>query len=153
MTKLFYSYCHADEQFRDRMEKTLSLLRRNEGLNEWHDRKITPGAHIKNTVRSHIDTSEIAIFLISPDFIDSEACVEEWLYCRRLAKANQLSMVSIIVRACEWTDFYDIQEYLALPKDGTPVSRWEDTDEAWHDVYIGIKSVVLDRKKKLRAPD
>ena len=40
---LFYSYCHIDERYRDRMETALALMRDNGFLSEWSDRKIIAG--------------------------------------------------------------------------------------------------------------
>ena len=41
--KLFYSYSHKDEKFRDTLAKHLALLKRQGIIAEWHDRQIRPG--------------------------------------------------------------------------------------------------------------
>ncbi|WP_158680240.1 hypothetical protein [Nostoc sp. 'Lobaria pulmonaria (5183) cyanobiont'] len=38
--EVFYSYAHEDEKLRDKLEKHLTLLRREGVITEWHDRKI-----------------------------------------------------------------------------------------------------------------
>ena len=45
--KLFYSYSHKDYQHREKMEKSLTLLRDQNGiLKDWSDQQILPGEHI-----------------------------------------------------------------------------------------------------------
>ena len=147
MVKLFYSYSHEDEAFREDMERSLALLRDNEGLDEWHDRKLVPGHHVKNNIEREIEHADIAVFLISPHFLASSACKDEWRLCRDLMSRKNLQLVSIILRPCPWQDFEDMHEYLAIPNDGHPVSKWEDTDDAWNDIYTGLKSVIDHVKK------
>ena len=73
---LFFSYAHADEALRDQLETHLSGLRREEILSSWHDRRITAGTDIGQAIDSHIDTADVVLFLVSPDFIASDYCYE-----------------------------------------------------------------------------
>jgi hypothetical protein len=41
--RVFYSYSHKDEAHRKRLETQLSLLRRQNVITDWHDRKIVAG--------------------------------------------------------------------------------------------------------------
>jgi hypothetical protein len=40
---VFYSYAHEDEPFRQQLERHLASLRREDVIDEWHDRRIVPG--------------------------------------------------------------------------------------------------------------
>lgn len=46
------------------------------------------------------------------------------------------------MRACSWKDVNGIPSIQALPKDGKAVSMWQDKDQAWVNVYEGIKGKV-----------
>ena len=82
-TRLFYSYSHADSEHQEDMEKALSLLRQDGLLHDWSDREILPGQSISAAVQSELDAADIICFLLSQDFIASEACMAEWRYtCR-----------------------------------------------------------------------
>ena len=142
--KLFYSYCHTDESHREDMEKYLTLLRRDGVLKEWCDRKILAGQNITTVIHQELLNADIIIFLVSIDFLNSNACKEEWEQANSLAKDNKKTLISIIVRACPWLDFDNMRDYLALPTDGKPVTSWHDKDAAWNSVYTGIKKVVED---------
>jgi hypothetical protein len=39
--KLFYSYSHKDQEFRKDLEMSLAVLRNNQLIEEWHDKKIS----------------------------------------------------------------------------------------------------------------
>ena len=139
---LFYSYSHIDEPYRIDMEKFLTLLRKDKMLREWCDRKILPGQNISDAIQDQLNKADIIVFLVSIDFLNSSACLEEWELAKKIAKLNKKSLVSIIVRECPWFGFDDMCDFLALPTDGKPVSTWDSKDAAWSNVYIGIKSVV-----------
>ena len=76
--KLFCSYSHKDDQYKSSMETALAQLKRDSMLSSWSDRKILPGQNISNRLKTELDTFNIYVFLLSPDFIDSDACVREW---------------------------------------------------------------------------
>lgn len=141
---LFYSYCHKDESYRERMEVALAQLR-DDGLHvEWNDRKIIPGTPFTPQIMEELETADLVVFLVSQDFLASAACKEEWRRVRENAKETGCRLVPIILRPCAWKDFDDMKAYLALPTDGQPISQWADEDEAWLDVYQKIKSVTED---------
>ena len=62
---LFYSYSHKDAQYRDDMEKALSLLRREKLLQDWSDLNILPGQPISKEIRKKMDETDIFVFLLS----------------------------------------------------------------------------------------
>ena len=140
---LFYSYCHEDSQHRGHMEKSLALLKRDGLLQQWSDLEILPGLSISSEIRNQMTRSEIMVFLLSPGFINSDECMKEWNYAKELSsEGKNLFRIPIIVRPCAWEDFLSEDDVMALPKDGRPVSQFEDADVAWKQVYEGIKAVV-----------
>ena len=140
--RLFYSYSHKDSDFREKMEKTLKLLEDNVGLKQWSDRSIRPGEHISDAIKQTMEESDILVFLISSDFLSSDECKEEWNYAKQLAVNSNQTRIPIIVKECAWQDFDDMKSVKALPKDGKPVSKFRDRDQAWRQVYDGIKDVI-----------
>lgn len=143
LLKLFYSYSHKDTRFRESMEKSLALLKKEGLLKDWSDQSVLPGQSISSAVREEMDTANIMVFLLSPDFIFSDECNREWDYAKELASQNpQLIRIPIIVRDCAWLDFLGKKDLKALPKDGMPVDDFNSQDTAWQQVYEGIKEVV-----------
>ncbi len=149
--KLFYSYCHADENHREEMEKSLSILRRNKLLLEWCDRKIIAGQTIPTTIHKEMEDSDIVVFLISRSFLNSEACMSEWGLAKSMQNSRCKRLISVIVSPSSWEDFDDLSDYLVLPEDGVPITLWNNVDEAWKNVYDGIKSVIEDIRKSFEV--
>ena len=141
--RLFYSYCHKDASYRESMERFLAHLRRQGYLREWHDAEILPGRNIRPEIREKMDQADIIVFLFSPDFINSEECMKEWRYAKQLADSGRhVFRIPIILRICSWLDVLGNDDVRALPNDGNSISSYGDQDEAWHQVYEGIKKVV-----------
>lgn len=141
---LFYSYCHKDEPCRERMQVALALLKDNGILSEWHDRKIISGTPFSPQIIKKLNSSDVVVYLVSPYFLNSEACKDEWRRVRQTAEETGQRLVPIILKPCNWMDFDNMKGYLALPRDGKPISTWDDEDEAWVDVYEQIKRVLED---------
>lgn len=137
--KLFYSYSHSDEEIRKEMEISLSLLKKNGLLEEWHDRKIVVGEKWSAKIRKELESSDIVVFIVTPNFLSSEACIEEWNIAKSLPKIN---LATIIARDCPWSDFDEMSNFQVLPKHGKAISLWESRDTAWKDIYNGFKDLI-----------
>ncbi|MEH6651461.1 MAG: DnaB-like helicase C-terminal domain-containing protein [Motiliproteus sp.] len=142
--KLFISYSHKDEHFRESLEEHLSLLVRNNIVSSWSDRKIIPGKSWKGEIDDEIKSADIILLLVSTSFIASDYCYDKELeIAMQKHESKQAIVIPIIVRPTEFLDtpFSSIQ---ALPKDAKAVSTWNDQDEAWINVTSGIKLSVLE---------
>ena len=146
---LFYSYSHKDQQFRRSMERSLSLLRDQDGvLREWSDYQVPPGQPLLETIDSQIRQAEIVAMLLSPDFIASTACMDEWRIAETLLAEKSLKMcIPIILRPCAWHQIHGLADLKALPNDGKPISKYGNRDEAWQQVHLGIKEAVNQLKR------
>ena len=149
--EVFFSYAHADEEWRDKPEKHLGSLKRQRRILTWHDRKILPGGEWAPEIGVHLSSADIILLLISSDFISSEYCWSvELKQAIRRHEAGDARVIPIIVRPVNWkkTPFARLQ---ALPKDGKPVSTWSNIDEALLNVVEGIQKAVEDLRKKRPA--
>lgn len=140
--RLFYSYAHEDESFRDELARHLALLRRRGLIEEWHDRKILPGDRWENEILSSLITADIVLLLISSYFIASDYCFgKELTTALELEEKKATRVIPVIVRSVDWhgAPFGHLQ---ALPDDAKPVAAWPDREEAWTKVATGIRLVV-----------
>ncbi len=140
--KLFYSYSHKDEDYREEMEKHLSTLRNNEFISEWYDRKISAGDEWEETINSEMENADIILLLFSADFIASESCEKEVEKALELKAQKEIVFIPIILKKCAWMDVNGMQKIQALPTDAKAVNLWDDKDTAWNSVYEGIKEKV-----------
>lgn len=141
-TKAFISYSHADERGLERLHKHLSMLRREGSLDAWFDHAILPGTNLSQIIRNELDESELFLALVSPDYLASNYCYEEeFSYVLNRARAGDLRLVPIILEPCDWLSS-PLSEFLALPKDGKPISEWTNVNNAYLDVVTGLRRVV-----------
>jgi hypothetical protein len=142
--KLFCSYSHLDEAFRNKCESHLALLRREGTISIWHDRKITAGNEWKGEISEHLQGADIIALLISADFLNSDYCFDiEMQSAMKQHEAKQSRVVPIVLRACEWHSA-SFGKLLALPTDGKPISSWPNMDEAFTDVAKGVRAVAAE---------
>jgi len=141
---IFVSYAHRDEKLRDELDKHLGPLKRSGQIETWYDRKLHPGANVNTEIDRHLETSDIVLLLLSPDFFASDYC-----YCREMRGAidRHLSglarIIPVILRPVDWHST-PLSALLALPKDGKPVTTWHRRDEALLDVARGVRRAVED---------
>lgn len=140
--RLFYSYAHEDERFRKRLVQHLSTLENNGLIEGWDDREIVPGDEWAGEINENLEKAEIILFLVSPAFMASR--YSQGIEVKRameLHEAGRARVIPVILRAVDWTiaPFGKLQ---ALPKEGKPVTRWQDRDDAFLDVALGIRRVV-----------
>ncbi len=140
--KIFYSYSHKDEQLRDQIEKHLALLKDEGYIDEWHDRKIQAGQKIHKEIDSHLETSDLILLLLSPDFLASTECKGEMCKALDQKTKNNTIVIPVIARKCAWTDQKIISDLRAIPTDGKPITQWDDEDEAFLNIYNEIKTIV-----------
>lgn len=152
--RVFYSYSHADEQLRNALETHLSIMKRQNIIEEWHDRKILGGTNWDTEIDSRIEKADIILILVSPDFIASEYCYgKELSSALSLHESGRAKVVPLIVRPVDWQDTV-LGKLQALPKDAIPVTTWKNYDEAWLDIAKGLKAVAKEiaHKKPVAEP-
>ncbi len=71
-TKVFISYSHRDAEWLARLEVHLKPLTRSGEIAVWSDSQINPGSKWKEEILRAIDTSKVAILLVSADFLASD---------------------------------------------------------------------------------
>ena len=141
--KVFLSYSHADEEFKKNLDIHFAPLRRNEKKVEtWNDRKLIPGTKFDEEIKKHLNEDDIIILLISADFIESDYCynVEMKTALERMENSEAV-VIPVIVRPCLWkeTPLGCIQ---ALPKDGNPISKYQDSDDAYLEIVESVSNII-----------
>jgi len=140
MASVFFSYSHADEALRDQLEKQLAMLRRQGVIETWHDRRIGAGEEWAAAIDQHVETDDIILLLVSPDFLASDYCYDrEMLRAMERHEAGEAVVIPVILRACDWhgAPFGKLQ---AVPKDGKPVTLMPDRDAALLEVAQAVRA-------------
>ncbi len=151
--KIFISYSHRDEEFKDDLQIGLATLKNNGHIAAWDDRAIMAGDEWDHEIKDALYKADIILLLVSPNFLASRYVREQEIKIameRHRNPADPAVVVPIIIRPSDWKDnaFSSLQ---ALPKNSKPVSTWSNYDEAMLDVVSGIKKLVM-RKPVVRPP-
>jgi len=102
---VFVSYSHRDERYRQKMNVAFAQLRRSMRITIWHDRKIMPGQEWDQEIGEKLETADIILLLVSPDFLASDyAYGREMQRALERHKSGSAKVVPIILRPCDWHD-------------------------------------------------
>jgi tetratricopeptide (TPR) repeat protein len=139
---IFCSYSHRDEDLRKELDKHIKILERRGVISVWHDRKIDAGEEWKEEIDEQLESADVILLLISPDFIASDYCYDIEM-TRAMARhdAGEARVIPVFLRPVNWkgAPFGKLQ---ALPTDAKPVTSWPNHDEAFVIVSEGIQRAV-----------
>jgi hypothetical protein len=150
--EVFFSYSHRDESLRERLETHLSLLLRENVITGWHDRKIAAGDEWRGAIDEHLERAQIILLLVSADFLASEY-INDVELARALDRHNagEARVIPVILRPVSWTTapFAKLQ---ALPKDGRPVAKWRNRDDAFANIAEELRKIILESAVQIDPP-
>jgi hypothetical protein len=106
--RLFLSYSHKNEEWRDRFLDGLRPHVATGGLDVWHDGHITHGEDWLDRIGAEIRRSRFAVLLLTPEFLSSDFIRREELpYIESLwadsARSDQsLTVFPWVCESCDW---------------------------------------------------
>ncbi len=140
--EVFFSYSHKDESLRDELANHLAMLKRQDVITGWHDRKIVAGKEWEKEIDEHLNTADIILLLVSSDFLASDYCYDiEVKKAMERHDADDARVIPIILRPVDWkgAPFGRLQ---ALPGDARPVTDWPNHDQAFLNIAQGIRAAL-----------
>jgi hypothetical protein len=142
MAKVFFSYSHHDELYRDQLEAHLASLRHEGKIESWHDRRLLAGSEFGAEIDQQINDADIVLLLVSANFLNSKYCYSiEMGRALERHRAGEARVIPVIVKPCDW-ESTPLGGLLATPRDGKAITTWPNFDEAFTDVAKQIRKVV-----------
>jgi small GTP-binding protein len=149
--KIFISYSHKDETFKDELVTMLAGLQRRGIVDAWQDRRLEAGDEWYKSIQDAMNDCDLALLLVSPDYLASGFIQEEeqpmLLQCRH---ELQLRVIPIIVRPCTWQSEPALKDLQALPKDGKAVITFSkehgDRDQVWTEI-----AAIIEKRAKAKT--
>ncbi|PSB27786.1 TIR domain-containing protein [Stenomitos frigidus] len=142
--KVFISYAHKDEEFKDELVTMLASMQRQGIINAWQDRLIEPGDEWYQAIQTAMNECDIALLLVSKNFLASRFISDQEvprLLQRR--KEEGMRVIPIIIRQCMWSSEPILKDLQALPRDGKAVITFSegngDRDQAWADIVKALE--------------
>ncbi len=146
--KVFISYAHKDEEYKNKLVTHLIPLEREGLIDSWNDRELKVGDNWDIQIKRSLEEAQIVLLLVSPDFISSD-------YIHRVEiqgalerhQEGKATISPIIIRTIDW-DSFSLGRFQALPTGGKPISTWVDQDAAWVDVTKGLRILIRGLNKE-----
>ena len=145
--ELFYSYAHKDERLRNELNKHLYNLKRQSFIIDWFDRDISAGTDWEQDIDTHLNTAQIILLLVSPDFMASDYCYSvEMKRALERHEASEARVIPIILKPVDWTGspFSKLQ---VLPRNRKPVTSWKDRNAAFLEIAKDIRDTIKELRK------
>ncbi len=140
--KVFVSYSHEDESYRNELIKSFSNMVRNKEISTWTDRDISASQLWRDEIDENLNGTQVIIFLISSDFINSDYCVDvEMQRALEMHRDGRALIVPIYIRATD-VKHSPLAEIHSLPTNKKPIKSWQDRDLAWLDVVEGLRKSI-----------
>lgn len=143
--KLAYSSASADDTFREQLSAHLQPLVQQGLLSEWHEDLIPPGTEIARERHRVWYSTDILLILLSADYFLSPAYDDQEIQqVLERHRSGQMIVVPILLRPCDWqsTAMAHLQ---CLPRNGIPITQWEDRDAAMLSIVQEIRHFITTR--------
>jgi hypothetical protein len=147
MNKIFISYSHKDEAWKDRLVTHLKVLERQDLLEVWDDRKIGAGDRWFREIERALQEATIAILLISADFLSSGFILREEV--PRLLERREkegVRVIPFIIRPCAWEEVKWLNPIQARPLDGRALSGGNE-----HQIDTDLAALMKEITKLISA--
>ncbi|HEY4594694.1 MAG TPA: toll/interleukin-1 receptor domain-containing protein, partial [Thermoanaerobaculia bacterium] len=131
--RIFLSYSHTDEAWKDRVSRHLAVLTEEGLLDVWDDRRIGAGADWEAEIRAAMDAADVAILLISADLLTSRFVRDSEvprLLQRRVKEG--VRVIPLLVHPCLWKQVPWLAALQIRPWNGKALAslRSDHVDEA-----------------------
>lgn len=143
--RLIVSYSANDISFWTSLRRFLKPLEEKRLISVWDVTEIAPGANRRQVIQKELDAADMALLLVSQDYLngdfnDKELALAELL---GLAKGNGLALLWIAVGAST-VDDTPIADYQPLHDPGTLLSKFAaaDLDAELLKIYKKLKELV-----------
>ena len=146
--EVFFSYHPKDSNLRDELAKHLKPMKREGLITDWYAGNTAAGVEEKEEAKAHLDSARIILMLVSPDFLASDYHYDvEMKRALERHKAGEVRVIPIMLKPTEGWDKTDFKGLLSLPRDGNPVSKWPDKDDAFAKIAGEIRAVATNLQK------
>jgi hypothetical protein len=152
---VFISYSYKDEKEKDVLLSHLDVLQRIGLIQLWSDDQIQPGDIWEMEVDQIINQAEIAILLITTNFLTSDFILGKQVP-GLLQQRNQKGLViySLIAKACAWRTVDWLTETNIRPRNGKPI--WGEAglyvDEELATMAEELASIIRNEKVNSATP-
>lgn len=151
--KIFISYAHEDEVYKDELKGHLSKLGNLDIIKDWDDRLILPGDNWEEQIQKKLQEAQVFLFLLSEAALTSDYIQEkEAPVALSRHRAGAARAIPVIVGAC---DFYNspFREIQATPTGLQPISSMEaaERESFYKDFTINLLLAIMNIRETTKG--
>ena len=140
MTKVFISYSHKDEAWKDHLKTHLAVLEHQNLLSVWDDRQIAAGDDWYPEIEQAIESAQIAILLISAEFLSSKFILgKEIPPLLERRREEDLRVIPLILKPCSWQTVSWLTKIQGRPLDNRPLSGFDEHHRDYHLSQLALE--------------
>ena len=154
MHKVFISYSHKDEDWKNRLQTQLVVLENQGLLSVWEDRKIAVGDDWYQEIERAIKSAHVAILLISADFLSSKFIQgKEVPPLLERRKKEGLRVITLILKPCPWQTVDWLGKIQGRPIDNKPLSGFDEHYQDHHLSELALEiNTILNSTASITKP-
>jgi hypothetical protein len=144
VNKVFISCSHEDQKWSNRLAAHLKALENFGELEMWDDKKILPGESWRDHITNAINEANIAVILISADYLSSEFVARDEIpHLLKERKEGRLKIIPVLLRPCAWRKVSWLSSLEVRPRDGKPLTqhKFSEVEEIFSEITEEISGL------------
>jgi hypothetical protein len=115
----------------------------------WFDHDLKPGDEFRQQIKSKIDQSQIALLIVSQNFLNSAFIEsEEMPRISERALEGKMIVVPVLVEPCDWSDYPFLADRQMVPS--SPLIDYTESESSWAKVKYQILDGIKAQVKRIR---
>lgn len=154
LVRVFVSYAREDRRWLDPDYRfalipfLMESLRRHRAV-FWFDKELKPGDEFGRLILSQIDQSQIALLIVSQNFLNSEFIENrEMPRIAERARLGQMIVVPVLVEPCDWSEYPFLADRQMVPS--SPLIEYTESEPQWAKVRFQILDGLKAQLKRIR---
>ncbi|GAB6041524.1 TIR domain-containing protein [Endothiovibrio diazotrophicus] len=128
MARVFISYSHRDEKWKERVVRQLGVLE-EQGIELWEDRQIMAGDEWEQEITQALEWCNIALLLVSAHSLTSDYILrKEVTALLERRRRDGVRLIPLILSPCQWKQLPWLSLLQVRPTDGRPLSGMSEHD-------------------------
>ena len=150
-TKVFISYSHRDKHWLERLQMHLEPLERKGLLERWDDMCIQPGTRWREEIEQALANAQVAVLLISDDFLTSDFIADhELLPLLHTAAKEGALILPVIVASSRFQDDLQLVQFQAVNDPDQPLTSLTKAEQ--EKLLSSVAEAIVDALTKSSAP-
>src|SRR6266567_3383324 len=152
-SRVFICYSHTDAKFLERLRVHLAPEVRNKKVDLWDDTKIPPGEKWRPEIEHALQTTKVAVLLVSADFLASDfIALNELPPLLSASAAEGITILPVLLKPCRY-DHTPLATFQFVNKPLIPLEKMRNVEreETWMRVTEAIRAA-LNTPSTLIAP-